>query len=598
MNSPESFYESRVKELEIIIAQLERKGRLISFLRLACALIVILIIVYLFKGHNIALWAGLLASVSLFIVLVKHSAKNSEEINYNKELLTVNQNEIRALSGDYSVFDPGIEFIDPSHSFSLDLDLFGEYSIFRVFNRTCTIQGKEILAESIAKPVPDKDIIIERQKAIAELRDKISWRQHFQALGQLTKESKTDREQIDSWLKIRPRFFRKRFYVAMVKVLPVITIALLGLNIAGMITMGLPLLFITGQLTLTFINLKYVNNRQLLIHKHIDVLKKYYKLIESVEVEEFKSTVILAIKNSIFPNNTKPSQSFAKLIKLVEAIDNRMNFLLFIFLNGLLLWDIRYMLKIEKWTDEFKHVFPKWIKAIGQLDALSSLAGFMYNNPEYAIPEISDSETFILDIDDGGHPLIDKKELVTNSLKQDETSSIFLVTGANMAGKSTFLRMIGVNLVLAMSGTCVCARRFKFSPVELYTSMRTNDSLQKHASFFYSELKRLKFIVDKLKENKRCYILLDEILKGTNSNDQHSGSAKLIESLIRLKGTGMIATHDVELTKLTEKYPDKIKNIAFEFTVEDNRMIFNYKCIEGVCQNMNATLLMKQMDIF
>jgi DNA mismatch repair ATPase MutS len=256
------------------------------------------------------------------------------------------------------------------------------------------------------------------------------------------------------------------------------------------------------------------------------------------------------------------------------------------------------MYNIGKWTREFKDVFPIWVASIARFDALASLSCFMYNNPKYVLPVLMKSEAFLLEMKEGGHPLLSESELVTNDIRHSKDLSLFLITGANMAGKSTFLRTVGVNLVLAMAGTCVCAREFVFTPMNLYTSMRGNDSLQKGTSFFFAELKRLQYIVEQLRKGGKSYILLDEILKGTNSKDQHTGSSRLIENIIRLNGVGMIATHDLELTKLSLSYPDKLKNIAFEIEMEKDKMIFDYRYKEGVCKNMNATILMEQMSIF
>ncbi len=254
------------------------------------------------------------------------------------------------------------------------------------------------------------------------------------------------------------------------------------------------------------------------------------------------------------------------------------------------------MRKIEKWKNKHKDNFLKWIDVIGEFDAFISLALYSYNHPDYSFPEIND-KGFAIAAENVGHPLINKNKLVTNNYKIENLPKVDLLTGANMAGKSTFLRTIGVNLVLGMIGAPVCASTFRFTPVLLFTSLRTNDSLQENESFFYAELKRLRLLIQHYENNKPVFFLLDEILKGTNSKDQHAGSEALIKKIIKLKGVGIIATHDVELSKLQNEFPGEVENLCFEITINDDKLNFDYKIKSGVCRTMNASFLMKKMEI-
>ena len=221
---------------------------------------------------------------------------------------------------------------------------------------------------------------------------------------------------------------------------------------------------------------------------------------------------------------------------------------------------------------------------------------FSYNNSNYTFPEISDAE-FYLSIKEGGHPLLYKDQRINNDFSVTDLKKITIVTGANMAGKSTFLRTIGVNMVLGMTGSPVCAEKFVFSPIEIFTSVRTNDSLHKNESYFYAELMRLKKITDTLKSGKKLFIILDEMLKGTNSKDKHIGSYALIEQLIKLNASGLAATHDIQLGKLAEKYPNNISNKRFEVEIINDELVFDYKLKDGISQNLNASFLMKKYGI-
>ena len=530
--SPSEFYDQQISRLTDEINVTKRRRRLVSLLRLISIAVAITCFVYINKTGNIYLWIPATIALGAFLSLIKYSVNLKEAKRFKEEEVKINQNELCALVADYSVFEPGTEFTTADHPFAFDLDIFGEESIFQLLNRTSTHSGKQTLANILMYPCQDKNEISAKQKSLLELRDKVEWRQKFQATGQLEKDTEQDQKEIERWLNIDSKFNGKKVYSVLAMVLPIITVVAWGLYIASVISLGLPVLFSVLQLCITIVNLGYVNKRQSIVHKQIKTLKKFHNLIAIIEKEDFKSSRLIEIRNQTIHNGVKPSESFTKLIKLVDALDYRMNVIVGLLLNSLFLWDINYTLRIEKWSEEFKPVFPKWVDTIAQFDASSSLACFMYNNPEYVIPEISSSDKFLMVIKEGGHPLLAKEDLVTNDLYQDEHLNLFLITGANMAGKSTFLRTVGLNLVLAMSGTCVCASEFVFTPVQLYTSMRTNDSLQKQTSFFFAELKKLQFVVNELRAERSSYILLDEILKGTNSKDQHTGSARLIENII------------------------------------------------------------------
>jgi DNA mismatch repair ATPase MutS len=265
-------------------------------------------------------------------------------------------------------------------------------------------------------------------------------------------------------------------------------------------------------------------------------------------------------------------------------------------LNGIFLFDIQLMRRLESWKTANKDHFLNWIDIIGELDAFISIGIHACNHPHHVYPEVT-SGSFVIHAEGVGHPLISHSKLVRNNYRLDGFSRIDLLTGANMAGKSTFLRTIGVNFTLAMMGAPVCADKFVFTPVLLFTSLRTNDSLQENESFFYAELKRLQQLISQYEQGKQVFFLLDEILKGTNSADQHKGSKELIKKLIRLKGIGIIATHDVELSKLEKEFPANLRNLCFEISIEEDKLFFDYTLKEGVCATMNASYLMKKMGI-
>jgi DNA mismatch repair ATPase MutS len=324
-------------------------------------------------------------------------------------------------------------------------------------------------------------------------------------------------------------------------------------------------------------------------------LKKYGELFRYIEQEVYHSELAASIKNRLKSDRYGARERINRLALIVSAFDNRLNILAGVILNGLFLWDIQCVLRLEKWKTEYKDKVSGWFNALGEYDALCSLANFAFNHPEFVFPE-PDIEV-ILDFKQTGHPLIPPDTRVDNDMQINRQGEFVIITGANMAGKSTFLRTVTVNLLLGMAGAPVCAQNAKFSPVEIFSSMRTSDSLQKNESCFYTELKRLNELFEQLEKGNRLFIVLDEILKGTNSADKQKGSRAVLEKIIRLNGSGLIATHDLDLAELEKKYPDNLKNKCFEIEIDGDKIQFDYKLCDGITKKMNALLLMQQMGI-
>lgn len=281
---------------------------------------------------------------------------------------------------------------------------------------------------------------------------------------------------------------------------------------------------------------------------------------------------------------------------MMNSLNQRNNIIISTILNGLLFWELRKVINIEKWKNQYARQLPEWLKAIGEMDALCSLATFAYNHPEYTYPTIA-TTPFTLEATEMGHPLMEREKCVRNSIHITKKPFFVIITGANMAGKSTYLRTIGVNYLLACIGAPVCCDKMDIYPAHLITSLRTSDSLTDNESYFFAELKRLKLIIDKLNAQEELFIILDEILKGTNSMDKQKGSLALIKQFMSLQANGIIATHDLLLGSLAEIYPNNIKNFRFEADITNNELTFSYRLKEGVAQNMNACFLMKKMGI-
>lgn len=595
MNKLIELYNNKIVEYNNQITLQKNKTNLVFYSRLILFLTAVIIFYNLFGSHPAISFIIIPLTVVLFLIFLNIEIKIKRKIFFLQNRIKVNEIEIDILNNNFERLNEGTEFIDKQHNFIADLDVFGKKSMFQILNRTSTYSGRNKLAAWLTNPFLIKEEIIERQLAVKELSQKQEWSQNFVALGFGNLESKPDKDVIKDWLEEAPLFYSAFFKIAGI-ILPALTVIAVILYITDVLPVGYFIVLFFLQLLIIGLHTKKINHIHDTLSRRFDSINKYVSLISNVESEKFEAKNLIDLRKSFINNHEVASASIGNLKKTVDMLDARMNIVIAVLLNGILFWDINSMRRIENWKSEHKENFLKWINNIGELDAYISLALFAINNPSYTFPNVVD-ETFLIDTENIGHPLLNRDKLVKNNYQIEGLPKIDLLTGANMAGKSTFLRTIGVNLTLAMIGAPVCATKFRFTPVLLFTSLRTNDSLQENESFFYAELKRLQLLIHHYERGKKVFFLLDEILKGTNSKDQHAGSEALIKKIIKLNGVGIIATHDVELSKLSNEFLEYVRNLCFEITISDDKLNFDYKIKDGVCSTMNASFLMKKMGI-
>lgn len=545
-------------------------------------------------------WPVLISTIILgalvFAFLVrKHSILHR---NYSrvKHLIRINEDEINSMEWKYDAFDEGREYINTGHLFTYDLDLFGKGSLFQYLNRTSTIPGKDRLASLISNIEPSKQEIDSRQSAIAELAKLLSWRQDFRALGLMVEEGPEDIRELIKWMNFPPDF-KAVFFRIITIVIPLITLAVFILSLLGAASYWMFLGYLVIPLMFAGIRHRRVNKKHNMLSKKYPLLKKYSGLFKMIETQDFTSERMLDLQKSMHSEGTVSSKAIHDLARIANAFDTRLNLLAGFMMNVLFLWDIRQSLRLEDWQRKYREHLPDWFEAMAETDAYLSLAGYTYNNPNYIFPDINDSNELVLEGKMLGHPLIHQRKRVDNDFSVDGWGHFTILTGANMAGKSTFLRTVGVNIVLACCGAPVCAAALKLSPVDLVTSIHTIDSLANNESYFYAELKRLKMIIDMLKEGRKVFIILDEILKGTNSRDKQSGSKALVKQLISMQASGIIATHDLSLGELDVHFPNNVQNQCFEIIIDNDKLDYDYKLKPGIAKNMNASILMERMGI-
>jgi hypothetical protein len=531
--------------------------------------------------------AGLIAFISL-------SNKISRRLIVLEELIRINRDEISCLNGEFKQFRPGNIYEDADHYFTSDLDIFGENSLYQFLNRTGLSSGGDKLAGYFIEGTPSAKII-PRQEAFSELSNKIHWRQMFQVNGNLAGDSKKDIQSLQGWLNSSPFLLNKPVFRILLLILPLLTLLCLILSLS-IIPVNIPVFFVLLQLGFVGIKLRQSNNSHSQLTRKFNLIVKYSELLKSLEKEKFNSSLLNEVKSDLNTGNISSGHALKQLAGLVERFDWRINMVTGILLNGLLMWDLQCVLRLERWKKKHSDKVPYWFNVMAEFDALNSIANYHYSHPSAIFPQIQENGP-VLHARGLAHPLIPLFERVGNDIDINSFGEYHLITGSNMAGKSTFLRTVGVNLALASIGAPVCAESMIFRPVTIVSSMRIKDSLSSRESTFYAELKRLRLIIDLHEDKDDVFVILDEILKGTNSRDKHFGSEMLIRQLIKFGSSGIIATHDLDLSRLEDEFPENLMNYCFEVEIDNQEFYFDYKLRRGVCKTMNATALMKKMGI-
>ena len=554
------------------------------------------LLAYYFIQYNI-FWGILIGIVTLgmFMFFVIRYFNLSRKEKFTKNLMRVNRQEIEALRGNTENFDSGSEYREADHPYLQDLELFGQKSLFQFLNRTCTYTGKNELANWLYNVLGDQEKIKRRQNAVSELKDSISWRQRFLATGKLLDINSYNDTRLISWAKEAAHGVRRLYYQLARILLPALTILGIIASGYGYIPFGAVLLLIVFNRFVIWQASKKAKTLYQRVTKHVATLKSYQHLFQHIEKQNFESDALKALKKELFVTGKPASKLIKKLTKISESLESGENPVVDILINSIFLWNVHHIIRLEKWHSLYGKYIESWIEITGKFDAYISMANYSYNHPEFTYPVFDDNQ--ILYAEQLGHPLIKDEARVCNDFQIDRKGNVFIITGANMAGKSTFLRTVGINMILGMAGAPVCAKKMKFKITSIFTSMNITDSLSENESYFYAEVKRLKQLIDAAMGKGDLLVLLDEILTGTNTKDKEIASKAFLERLLELKVTSLIATHDLSLTSLAEKYPDTIRNKSFEVDMENQKMHYDYKIRDGVAKNMNAMDLLKQMKL-
>lgn len=590
-----TYYKENIEAYSRQSASLRKRIHWMGTLRLALVGGAV-VALWLFRAQTWPVWAGIVFLFLLpFAALMVYHNRLAARKDYTDALILLNRNEWNGLNYDFSAFDGAPEKSSAEHSFSLDLDIFGPRSLFQSVNRTVTFGGKEVLADWFLHPFTSKETILSRQKAVEELASHTQLRQHFYVTGKQRQGDKNDLTLLSKLTGGTHYFLDRPLWKALIWAIPAGWLVFGIGYAAGLLSGSWGNLFFLISVFAAYVRSKQVNDLYNSVTKMERILLTYSDLMKSFEGDTFQSKELTALCNDLSDGKTVASQAIRQLSRYIGALDQRFS-LAGIILNVLIMRDTRHALLLERWKQQHAADLPRWFDALARFDALCSLGGFAFNHPGYIYPEIAEAY-FRMEGKGLGHPLLHRDVCVKNDIDIRKSPWFLIVTGANMAGKSTYLRTVGVNYLLACMGAPVCAESLTVYPARLVTSLRTSDSLASNESYFFAELKRLKMIIDRLQQGEELFIILDEILKGTNSVDKQKGSLALMKQLIAYHACGIIATHDLVLGSLEKGFPGQVKNYRFEADIHNDELSFSYRLREGIAQNMNACFLMKKMGI-
>ena len=593
--TPAAQYHQRLKELNQELLLFTRKRSRLGWARF---LVFVLTIAVSYQVFVTVGWTGLFAVITglaLLLYLISIDVNNNQKISNTKMLIRINEEELRVLDHDYFHRYDGHHLAPDTHNYAHDLDIFGKASLFQWSSRCETEQGRQALARDFLHPVEPEEVQ-RRHEAVKELAPDLAWRQQLQALGQENAITRSTQRKAESWLKEDEKHFIHPAWKFFVNFYSLLTVSSAIASILGYIPAGIFSFFYGIFLVVSIILSRNTVRPYILLSGIVKEINTLQQLVRWIEDKSFHAPLLIDLQASSRTGKETAGSQIRDLKNILDRFDLRLNIAGLLFFNAFLLWDVRQMMALNEWRRKNRDHLATWFSLVAEMEVLASLSAIRFNEPGWAFPRFS-SEPFTFRSKDLGHPLIPVEQRVSSDFDLEGQGKIALVTGSNMAGKSTFLRSLGVNTVLAQMGAPVCAEEMTLSPVHLMSSMRIADNLAENTSTFYAELKKLKTIIEAVRRHEPLFILLDEILRGTNSRDRHTGSEALIHQLIRENAVAVIATHDLALARLEEQFPGLVENYHFDVQVEGEELYFDYRLKHGVCTSLNASILMKKIGI-
>ena len=592
MSAPRRYYEEKIASCTAQLRVIRERLALLATLRLICFIGLCVAVYYLFPSGPLPVVVLTVLLLAAFILLVNRYFRLKDKKLLLEKLLFVGTNEQTVMDHGPNGFPDGKDHLD-SYSYLDDLDIFGSNSLFHLLNRTTTSHGKARLSTLLRTPLLNTEEIQRQQQAIQVLTRQPDKRQLLTAKGLLTGEKEGNLHSLTGWLSSPSRIHGRKMLTILRWLLMAYNLFSIGVYLA---TDNYTPLLIGVFASWSFIGafLRYISAQHLLISKKQAILDQYAAILAVFNTIDTSGSALLQEEQG---RTSSAHRAIRRLSQLASFFDQRLNVLVNIFLNSFLLYDLHIMAGLEKWKETYKDKFHEWIDAVGNIESLNSLSSLAFNNPEFVYPAPIHDTDLRISASQLAHPLIPAAERVANDCTIGKDQRLILVTGSNMSGKTTFLRTLGVNLLLAQCGAPVCAGDFSFTPMQLLTSLRVSDSLQEHTSYFMAELKKLQRIIHHLREGSPSLVLIDEILRGTNSEDKTYGSEQFIRKLLQYRCLSFFATHDLSLGSLEKEMPGLVSNYCFESNISGDELHFDYRLRQGLARNRNASFLMKKMDI-
>ncbi len=590
--SAEQILSDRLQHFRKLEDEHARSSRILSNLRLM--VVIIGIIASALAGY-LGDWrlAGyvLLPFLAAFFILIGKHRQVEYRLRVVRTMVTINRRYLDRINGAWVTFaDDGQEFAAFDHPYTNDLNIFGPKSLYQWISVAKTYQGRHQLHTLLADPPKDLDAILTRQRAIRELAKRLDFCQELECRGMMTGEAAQDPTDLIRYAEEPPAWGN---IIRLIRFLPLFTGAAFGCFLLDGITFHLPIVLLLVQTFIVLGGYKQISLPLNRVHAFKESLQSFRSMLDLIEAESFSDRYLADLRARLFRQNQSASAAMSRLERISNAIDLHYSIYHLIF-NIIFLWDLQCAIRLADWKSSYGQRVSGWLKIIGTLEALSSLSVISHIHPDWAFPEIEDRGQKIV-AQSLGHPLLDPRQCVRNDINIDNYSCI--VTGSNMSGKSTWLRAIGINLVLAYAGGPVCARSLRCSIMDVYTSMEIRDDLLGGVSTFYAELTRIKMILDHSRQQRPMLYLIDEIFRGTNSLDRITGAQVVLRSLSSNGVIGLISTHDFELCELGKEQGVNFKNYHFEEQYHQGRIDFDYRLRPGRCTTSNARYLMNMVGI-
>lgn len=596
-----SYYDQKIEGYKAELKDTSTSANQLSIVRGISFLFGFLSVVAFFSTLNDTNWYWLVLTAVFGLIFYRTVTAHTQKLHHIsilESLIEINLQEIDRMELNLGSLENGKSYLDPDHPYHLDLDIFGKHSLFQLVNRCQIPESRAMLARWLSANASIEEIKL-RQQAAKDLSKDTDWCQNFMAQASISlkkrgkREPEVSQKMLMEWAHMNYNFSINYGLKVMAILATFVSVALVGCVIFLPLTYHwLYLLIVPNGLLLAY-SMKHISKLSKGIDKAHYLITTYLKTIPLIENNHFSATKLKELKEKLLAKTTA-SQAIQQLSKLTHRLGVRGN-QLYPILNGLFLLDAYLLIDLYNWKKKYQSHIEEWLEVVNEMECLISLAGFSHIHPDYSTPEVND-QLFYFKAKGLGHPLIPENELVKNDYNISGRGSIDILTGSNMSGKSTFERTIGINMVLAQAGAVVNAIGLSMGLTNIFTSMRTVDDISKHTSSFYAELKRINHLLESAKSAPVTFVVIDEVLKGTNSEDRHIGAVALVKKLHTLNAFGIISTHDLSLGKETQDAKG-IRNFSFNSEIKDNKILFDYKLTLGLCKSFNASKLMEKMGI-